>query len=453
MSFAASPVGTTVHSTDMAEVVRAKTDLSVLIPALDEGPNLAILLPWLNRILDELQVSHEVIVITKEDDSQTISAAAVGGAEVLTQVSNGYGGALIDGLKRSRGEFVLTLDADLSHRPDFVRRMWDSRSAADITIASRYVPGGTATMPKARLYLSRVLNLVFRRGLSVPVLDLSSGFRLYRRSCIDPDGLSGADFDVLEEILVKAFCDGWRVQEIPFDYMPREQGTSQARVVRLGRAYLRAFWHLWKLRNSIAAADYDYRAFDSPIPLQRYWQRSRFRIASELVDGQGPVLDVGCGSSRIIGCLPEGSIALDILVRKLRFDRCFGVPLVHASGFDLPFPDASFACVLSSEVIEHVPKESPMLDELCRVLKPGGRLVLGTPDYARWEWVYLEKLYAKFAPGGYADEHIAHYTRDELLDLMKAKGFTHEETRYIARGELIMAFRRSLTTARDQATA
>ena len=287
MSFAASPVGTTVHSTDMAEVVRAKTDLSVLIPALDEGPNLAILLPWLNRILDELQVSYEVIVITKEDDSQTISAAAVGGAEVLTQVSNGYGGALIDGLKRSRGEFVLTLDADLSHRPDFVRRMWDSRSAADITIASRYVPGGTATMPKARLYLSRVLNLVFRRGLSVPVLDLSSGFRLYRRSCIDPDGLSGADFDVLEEILVKAFCDGWRVQEIPFDYMPREQGTSQARVVRLGRAYLRAFWHLWKLRNSIAAADYDYRAFDSPIPLQRYWQRSRFRIASELVDGQG----------------------------------------------------------------------------------------------------------------------------------------------------------------------
>ena len=65
-----------------------------------------------------------------------------------------------------------------------------------------------------------------------------------------------------------------------------------------GTAYFRAFWSLWKLRNSIAAADYDYRAFDSPIPLQRYWQRSRFRIASELMAGEGPVLDVGCGSSR-----------------------------------------------------------------------------------------------------------------------------------------------------------
>jgi predicted SAM-dependent methyltransferase len=74
------------------------------------------------------------------------------------------------------------------------------------------------------------------------------------------------------------------------------------------------------------------------------------------------------------------------------------------------------------------------------VLKPGGRLVLGTPDYDRKEWVYLEKVYARVAPGAYADEHIAHYTRDELIDLLARKGLVHEATRYIARGELIMAF-------------
>ena len=72
-------------------------------------------------------------------------------------------------------------------------------------------------MPKYRLYLSRVLNMVFRRGLSMPIRDLSSGFRLYRRSVFAPDTLKGRDFDLLEEILVKAFSEGWRVQEIPFD--------------------------------------------------------------------------------------------------------------------------------------------------------------------------------------------------------------------------------------------
>ena len=92
--------------------------------------------------------------------------------------------------------------------------------------------------------------------------------------------------------------------------------------------------------------------------------------------------------------------------------------------------------------IEHVPKESPILRELDRALAPGGRLVLGTPDYARWEWVVTEKLYGWAAPGGYADEHIGHYTREELIARYTGMGWTHEDTRYILRGELILAFRK-----------
>jgi dolichol-phosphate mannosyltransferase len=417
-------------------------DLTVVVPALNEGPNLAILLPELRRVIEEQGIRYEILVVTHGDDQETADAAARAGAQVLVQTSKGYGGALIDGLRKASGDYILTLDADLSHRPEFVRDMWRARADAEVVIASRYVPGGSATMPRSRLYLSRVLNLAFSRGISVPVRDLSSGFRLYRREIADPDRVSCSDFDILEEILIKAICDGWRVQEIPFDYMPREHGSSSARVSRLGRAYARAFWKLWALRNSIAAADYDYRAYDSPIPLQRYWQRHRYQITKELTAGEGPVLDVGCGSSRILEFLPDGSVGLDVLVRKLRFNRRFGVPMVHGSGFELPFPDGSFSCVLSSQVIEHVPKDSPMVDELCRVVKPGGRLVIGTPDYARREWVYLEKVYAKVAPGAYADEHISHYTRDELIGLMQRKGFLHEATRYIARGELIAAFRR-----------
>jgi hypothetical protein len=45
-------------------------------------------------------------------------------------------------------------------------------------------------------------------------------------------------------------------------------------------------------------------------------------------------------------------------------------------------------------------------------------------------------------PGGYADEHIAHYSYDELKHLIEARGFTLEDARYILRGELIMAFRK-----------
>jgi SAM-dependent methyltransferase len=359
---------------------------------------------------------------------------------VLVQNERGYAAALKAGFAASRGDYVLTMDADASHPPAFIEDLWKSRHDADVTIASRYVRGGRAQMSASRYYLSRVLNAFFRIGLDVPIRDLSSGFRLYNRAVLQPQ-YAARDFDIMQEIIVKAYADGWRVQEMPFTYAPREHGSSHARVWRVGRACLGTFGKMWLLRNSILAADYDDRAHDSRIPLQRYWQRQRHRHVTDLIAGQGHVLDVGCGSSRIIGALPQGSIAVDVLQRKLRYARKFNRALVHASGFSLPFADASFPCVLCSQVIEHVPKSSPILDELCRVLAPGGRLVLGTPDYARWEWVWMEKAYG-MVPGGYADEHIAHYTHDELLRLFEARGFTYEGCRYILRGELIMAFRK-----------
>lgn len=417
------------------------TDLSIVIPAHNEGKNLALLLPELRQILDGLGLEYEIMVVCRIPDPQTLAAAA-NAARVLQQEERGYGGALLAGFKAAKGQYILTMDADLSHRPTFVGDMWAARSTADIIIASRYVPGGKAVMPTGRYLLSRVLNLFFSRGLSLQVRDFSSGFRLYNAAVIKGAALRSRDFDVLQELLVNGYAEGWRVREIPFQYSPRRHGSSNARVFQFGKAYLRTFVRLWQLRNSIQCADYDDRAHDSVIFLQRYWQRSRFRHVTDLIGGQGPVLDVGCGSSRIIGALPPGSLALDVLLRKVRYARRFGRLVIQGSGFNLPVRTASFPCVLCSQVIEHVPKESPILHELCRALAPKGRLVLGTPDYANWEWVWIEKLYGFFAPGAYADEHIAHYTRRELIDYFQSRGFQLEDTRYIMRGELILAFRK-----------
>lgn len=420
----------------------ARLDLSVVIPALNEGPNLALLLPEIRSVLAALNIGWEILIVTRDPDRQTREAAEAAGALVLEQKERGYGGALLAAFATARGGYILTMDADLSHKPGFIGDLWDHRESAEVLIASRYVEGGRAVMPVGRYLLSRVLNTFFSLGLSLPIRDLSSGFRLYQADVVRRQPLDARDFNILEEILVRGYAEGWRTREIPFEYLPRRHGSSNARVLRFGLSYLRTFTTLWKLRNSVLCADYDDRAYDSRIPLQRYWQRRRFRHITSLIRNRGPVLDVGCGSSRIIGALPPGSVALDILMRKLRYARRFGRQLVQGSGFHLPFGDGAFPCVLCSQVIEHVPKESPVLEELCRVLAPGGRLVLGTPDYSRWEWAVTEKLYGWFAPGAYADEHIAHYTRRELVERFEGLGFQLEAVRYILRGELILAFRK-----------
>ena len=397
-------------------------------------PQLSIVAVGLQRLSDAARFVHQ---LQREVDGLGVPS------EIITVPGDprGFGYELREGLRQVRAPYVITVDPDFSGRMTFLADLWARRDDAEVIVASRYVEGSRVNMSAARTIGSRVLNSAFRRGLSVGVNDGSSAIRLYRTSVVRSLQLESTDYDILQEVLVRAHSAGWRVLEIPLDYTPNPEVASKAHAA-LASAYLRTFWALWKLRNSIAAADYDYRAHDSPIPLQRYWQRSRFRYISELIDGEGAVLDVGCGSSHIIGVLPRGSVALDVLINKLRFARRFPIPRVRGSGFALPFADASFPCVLCSQVIEHVPMVPSMIDELCRVLKPGGRLVLGTPDYDQWQWVWIEKAYGLAAPGGYADEHISHYTRKGLLEDFARRGYTHEATRYILRGELILAFRK-----------
>jgi SAM-dependent methyltransferase len=397
-------------------------------------PQLSIVAARLQRLSDAARFMHQ---LQCEVDALGVPSEII----AVRGDPRGFGYELREGLRQVRAPYVITVDPDFSGRMTFLADLWARRDDAEVIVASRYVDGSRVNMPAARRVGSRILNSAFRRGLSVGVNDGSSAIRLYRTSVVNSLQLESTDYDILQEVLVRAHAAGWRVLEIPLDYTPNPEVASKAHAA-LASAYLRTFWRLWKLRNSIAAADYDYRAHDSPIPLQRYWQRSRFRYISELIDGEGPVLDVGCGSSHIIGVLPRGSVAVDVLINKLRFARRFPIPRVRGSGFALPFADGSFPCVLCSQVIEHVPMVPSMIDELCRVLRPGGRLVLGTPDYDRWEWVWIEKAYGLAAPGGYADEHISHYTRRGLLADFGRRGYVHEATRYILRGELIMAFRK-----------
>ena len=349
--------------------------LTVLIPADNQAGDLDRLLPALRRELRSLEINHQLIVVDAGSTDGTEEVVARHEARLVKQTSPGYGGALRSGFAQAAGEYVLTLDADGSHDPTLLNAIWAARTAAEVVIASRYVEGGSAEMPTARRALSRTLNGLLRRGLSLPYADLSSGYRLYQRAAIAGLPLEATGFDILQEILILMVAEGYRVREVPLHY--RSPPTSRPWLARFAMSHLKTFGAMWKLRNSIASADYDARAYDSVVPLQRYGQRRRFQVITRRAAGARRVLDVGCGSSRIIGS--GRMVGLDIVLAKLRYARRYGNPLVHGSIFELPFTDAAFDCVICSEVIEQVPADEKVVSELERVLEPGGRLILGTP--------------------------------------------------------------------------
>ncbi len=421
-------------------------EISIVLPTYNEGGNVSPLIERLRKVLDSITRNYEIIVVDGHSKDSTRDEARKAGAKMMIQKEKGYGAALKEGFAAAAGDYIITMDADLSHDPVFIRDLWKKRKKYEVIIASRNVTGGKADMPLQRRVLSRMLNMVFAFALSTPLKDLSSGYRMYNANALREIKIIGNDFNVLQEILVRMYNSGFRVTEIPFHYKPRKEGKTKARPLKFALSYLRTLKRLWVLRNSIEAADYDGRAYDSKIIPQRYWQRKRHKAVMKFLDekdktGKNKVLDIGCGSSRIIQDLPN-AVALEYNFIKLRYLKRTNKFLVNADINHLPLKNESFDTVICSQVIEHIKHNDETFTELSRVLKRNGKLIIGTPDYDTMSWRFWEWIYRKVLSKAYADEHITHYSQKRLRHVLGKHGFRVIQTKYVFGAEMVMLARK-----------
>lgn len=430
---------TASQTVDLTALAIARSPIETLLPDLKV----------LRHQLQSLGCSFEIVVVGPAGMLPSLSGRGAGGegmpaapgmledvgARYASIEPFKYGLALKHGLGLAQGRYVLTMDADFASHVGTLDRIWQERDKAAVVIASRFTSGARAAMPLVRRLAARALNHLTARLLSVPVRDLTSGYRLIRREALDEWPLQSDGFDILVETIVRVFAGGRQIVEVPTTYVPHGR-VSRRQPLAVAWALVRTVARWWRLRNSIDSADYDERAFFSRIPPQRWWQRRRHHVVVGMAHGKGLTLDVGCGSSVILPSLGQ-VVGLDISMAKLRFAAKWGLPLVRASAHRLPLADEAFDCVVCSQVIEHMPIEDQPLGELVRVLKPGGTLVVGTPDYASLAWRIIEPLYGTLKPGGYKDEHITHFTRASLVRVLEMLGCRVEATQSTF-GELVV---------------
>jgi len=412
-------------------------ELSIVIPTFNEAENLKILFPRLQAVLDRLGVEYEIIIADAGSKDNIFEIVRQYGASIFVQEKKGFGLALREAFKRCRGDYIITLDADFSHEPFVIKQLYQFRHTAEIIIASRYIRGGFANAPFLRNFLSHILNLVFCFILDLPLKDISSGFRLYHRKIFEDLNLESVSFEIQQEIVVKAYSLGYFINEIPFHYLPRISGHSHLKPLKCALRYAICLLKMYKIRKSILSADYDERAFYSYIPLQRYWQRKRYRIVLDFSQRSERILDIGCGSNKILEAFPQ-AVGADIAFHKLRYRRHLINPLVNADIFNLPFKDHVFDEIFCQEVIEHIEKKDNVFKELNRVLKKDGLLILGTPDYDKLLWRIIEFFYKRIIPAGYADEHISHYTFKSIKEKLQKYGFVLLDYRYVLGADLIV---------------
>lgn len=227
----------------------ATPGLSVVLPALDEGEGLKVLLPRLRALFETLGVTGEILVVDGGSKDDTVAVAEADGARVQRQQGRGFGSALREGLQAARAEWVAVLDADCSHAPEDLVRFWARRGDAELIVGSRYCRGGSAEMPLTRQVLSRALNMVSKRVLDLPVRESSSGFRLYHGPSVRAVKSGATDFSVQQDLLVGILAGGGRVIELPIHYAPRVGGASKANAWKLAPAYVRLLLRLKPLRG------------------------------------------------------------------------------------------------------------------------------------------------------------------------------------------------------------
>jgi len=209
------------------------TAVSIIIPTFHEAPNLRELLPRILAILDQAGLAGQIIVVDDNSQDGTDEICAGLGQqspiELLVRTEErGLSSAVIHGMQHAVGDFLLVMDADLSHPPEKIPELLDAlnSSNADFAIGSRYVKGGKADKNWGlfRWFNSKVSTLLAWPLTSAK--DPMAGFFAIRRErfesakILDPVG-----YKIGLELMVKCGCKN--VAEIPIAFQNRLHGESK----------------------------------------------------------------------------------------------------------------------------------------------------------------------------------------------------------------------------------
>lgn len=234
-------------------------ELSIVLPAYREADSLRQLLPKLTQAAAALTPDFEIVVVdslTPLDDTQAVCEAA-GVHHLFRRGGNKYGDAVRTGIAESRGRFVLLMDADGSHNPADIERLFRERGRHDVIIGSRYISGGKTENPATLIFLSFVVNWTYRLAFGLRVRDVSNSFRLYRGDQLRALHLDSDDFEIVQEILIRLASGTSRasVTEVPVKFEKRKAGESKRNLLAFSISYLRSILRLRRFRaRAIAEA-------------------------------------------------------------------------------------------------------------------------------------------------------------------------------------------------------
>lgn len=230
---------------------------SILLPTYNERENLPIIIWLIIKYLDESGVDYEVIIIDDGSPDGTSEVARqlqklYGSSKIVLrprEMKLGLGTAYIHGIQQASGNFIIIMDADLSHHPKFIPEFIKLQLKYDYDIVSgtRYKgSGGVYGWDFKRKLISRGANFLTQLMLRPGVSDLTGSFRLYKKEALEKLILScvskGYVFQM--EMIIRARQFDYSIGEVPISFVDRVYGESKlggSEIVQFAKALLYLF--------------------------------------------------------------------------------------------------------------------------------------------------------------------------------------------------------------------
>ncbi len=208
----------------------------VVVPTYNERENIG---PILERLLKALPDVNALVVDDGSPDGTGDVADELAKADERIQVMHrtekaGLGAAYVAGFRWGLSRdyaTIVEMDADGSHAPEDLPRVLAALEDADLSIGSRYVPGGsTVNWPLQRKALSWVANFYAKVALGMKINDITAGFRAYRRTVLEKlalDEIASRGYCFQIDLAFRTKLAGFEVVEVPITFTEREVGQSK----------------------------------------------------------------------------------------------------------------------------------------------------------------------------------------------------------------------------------
>lgn len=203
--------------------------LSIIIPVYNEELTIGNVIDRTRAAIQDTRLKNEIIVVDDKSFDKSLEAAKKRSAKIYTLKEHlGKGYALRAGFAKAKGDIIITIDSDGSHKPEELPEVLGPvlQDKADLVIGSRYLNHKKVATRKLNAFGVQIFNNFIRLLTGVAITDSQSGYRAMKRQVLKSQNLKSGEYEIESEMLVKTAKKKFRIAEVPISFEQRTYGRS-----------------------------------------------------------------------------------------------------------------------------------------------------------------------------------------------------------------------------------